>query len=76
MTAQWLSDYGGEWTATALKEAVMKAIADAGKKNGEILWPLRVALSLRPASPDVFDLLEVLGRAESLRRVNVFCNGV
>ncbi len=72
MTAQWLNEYQGGWTAPELKEAIMRAIADAGKKNGEILWPLRVALSLRSASPDVFDLLAVMGREESIRRVNVF----
>lgn len=72
MTAKWLAEYRGDWTAPALKEAMLPAIAAAGKKNGEILWPLRVALSLRTASPDVFDLLSLLGLAECQRRVASF----
>jgi glutamyl-tRNA synthetase len=69
-SAKWLEQYDGEWTAAALKEQMIAAIAAMGKKNGEILWPIRVALSLRAASPDVFDLLAVLGKTESLRRLN------
>jgi len=37
--------------------------------RGEFLWPLRVALSGREASPGPLELIEVLGREESLRRV-------
>lgn len=67
--AEWLAAYAGAWSAGALKPAMLAAIAAAGKKNGDVLWPLRVALSLRPASPDVFDLLALLGPAESQRRI-------
>lgn len=52
-----------------LEEQVKEAIAQAGKKNGEILWPLRVALTGRAASPSPFDIARVLGREETLRRV-------
>lgn len=68
-TGLWLERYDGVWDAATLKEAMLTAIAAMGKKNGEILWPLRVALSLRTASPDVFDLLALLGKEESLRRI-------
>lgn len=71
MTLEWLNRYSGPWTAPTLKEAMIAEIVAKGKKNNEILWPLRVALSLRTASPDVFDLLEVLGKEESLRRISV-----
>lgn len=71
-TAKWLEKYDGEWQAPIMKETMITAIAAMGKKNGEILWPLRVALSLQTASPDVFDLLALLGKQESLRRVNSF----
>lgn len=71
-TALWLNQYDGTWDAETLKTNVISAIAAMGKKNGEILWPLRVALSLQTASPDVFDLLAFLGREESIRRINVF----
>ncbi|MBI5466785.1 MAG: glutamate--tRNA ligase [Candidatus Kerfeldbacteria bacterium] len=68
----WLQTQSGTWTAAGLKAAMLVAIAAAGKKNGDVLWPLRVALSLRPASPDVFDLIALLGPAESQRRIAAF----
>lgn len=71
-TAKWLADYQGTWAAAELKEKMLAAISAMGKKNGEILWPLRVALSLQAASPDVFDLLALLGKEESIRRIRFF----
>lgn len=71
-TALWLEKYNGPWEAGAMKETMLAAIAAMKKKNGEILWPLRVALSLQAASPDVFDLLALLGKEESLRRIKSF----
>lgn len=41
------------------------------KGNGEIFWPLRVAISGLAASPDPFSILDTLGRNESLRRVQI-----
>jgi glutamyl/glutaminyl-tRNA synthetase len=38
-------------------------------KNGQILWPLRVALSGAEFSPGAFELAYILGRDETLRRV-------
>ena len=41
-----------------------------GRENkGEMLWPLRVALSGKAASPGPFEILAALGKEESLRRV-------
>lgn len=71
-TTLWLEKYDGLWESATLKEKMIAAIAEMGKKNGEILWPLRVALSLQSASPDVFDLLALLGKEESLRRLATF----
>lgn len=68
-SADWLTGYAGTWQASALKTAMLAAIAATGKRNVEVLWPVRVALTLRRASPDVFDLLELLGHDESVRRI-------
>lgn len=38
--------------------------------RGEVLWPLRVALSGKEKSPDPFTLMYVLGKEESLVRIN------
>lgn len=38
---------------------------------GELLWPLRVALSGKKASPGPFEIMEVIGKAESLKRIDI-----
>lgn len=58
-----------KWKADTLKESVIQAIASAGKTNAQVLWPVRVALSLQTASPDVFDLIALYGKGESIRRL-------
>ncbi|MEM9901361.1 MAG: glutamate--tRNA ligase [Pseudomonadota bacterium] len=57
------------WTREALEEAV-SALADThGMKLGKIAQPLRAALSGRTVSPSVFDMMLVIGREETLGRL-------
>jgi glutamyl-tRNA synthetase len=49
-------------------EKIMILAEREGK--GEVLWPLRVALSGRDASPGPLEILEVLGKTEALKRIN------
>ena len=58
-----------------LKSSILEAIASAGKKNGQILWPLRVALSGEEFSPGAFELAYILGRDESVARVQKVIHG-
>jgi len=57
-----------------LKENLEKDIIDYLKNNqfkvGDYLWPARVALTGREASPGPFEVAEVLGKEESLKRIN------
>lgn len=51
-------------------EQLLRAVAE--KNNlaaGEILWPIRVALTGKEASPGAFEVLEALGKEESLMRI-------
>lgn len=57
------------WTEEAVKEAMLAHVAASGLKNGQLLWPLRVALAGRPQSPGAFEMAILLGREESLRRI-------
>ncbi len=41
---------------------------------GDLLWPLRAALSGKQASPGPFEILEVLGKKESLKRIEIAIN--
>jgi glutamyl-tRNA synthetase len=60
---------GKEWTAPVL-EAELRRFADAkGLKLGAIAQPLRAALTGSLASPGLFEVMEVLGREESLARI-------
>src|SRR5271157_2460510 len=57
------------WTA-ASAEAIVRAYADeGGAKLGVVAQPLRAALTGRSTSPGIFDVLAVLGREESLGRI-------
>jgi glutamyl/glutaminyl-tRNA synthetase len=47
-----------------------KVMSYADKEGrGEVLWPFRVALSGRETSPGPFEIGEILGREETLRRI-------
>ena len=57
------------WTASSV-EAAVRAYAEAsGRKLGAVAQPLRAALTGRTTSPGIFDVLGVLGKAESLARL-------
>ncbi|MHA6325939.1 glutamate--tRNA ligase [Roseivivax sp. CAU 1753] len=57
------------WSRDAL-EAAANAVADAhGIKFGKLAGPLRAALAGRAVTPSVFDMMLVLGRAETILRM-------
>ncbi|QFT46260.1 Glutamate--tRNA ligase [Roseivivax sp. THAF40] len=57
------------WSRDGL-EAATNAVADAhGIKFGKMAGPLRAALAGRAVTPSVFDMMLVLGREESLLRI-------
>lgn len=58
-----------DFTAVHLEEILMPFAEKTGK--GEVLWPLRVALCGERNSPGPFDILEALGKGESLRRIDI-----
>jgi len=58
-----------DWTKEYLEKNILTWIKDGNKKNGDYLWPLRVALTGLKNSPGPFEVAAALGRAESLRRL-------
>jgi len=52
-----------------VEKAVKGYIEDKGLANGNVLWPMRVALSGKPASPGPFELAWALGREGTLKRL-------
>ncbi len=55
------------------KEVIKEAIWDYSneKGRGNVLWPMRVALSGKEKSPDPFTLSEILGRDETIKRLQL-----
>ncbi|MFN3547201.1 MAG: glutamate--tRNA ligase [Mesorhizobium sp.] len=60
----------GEWTAASTEAAIRAHVAATGLKLGAVAQPLRASLTGRATSPGVFDVLAVLGREESLGRID------
>jgi glutamyl-tRNA synthetase len=58
------------WVASELEAVVRDFAATEGLGLGKIAQPLRVALSGRTVSLGVFDMMEILGREESLARLD------
>lgn len=72
LTRDFLVKYQQEWVSSALYEALCGLAAEKELKNSQILWPLRTALSGLPASPGgATELAELLGREETLRRIDM-----
>jgi glutamyl-tRNA synthetase len=59
----------GNWTAADTETAVKSFAASRELKLGSIAQPLRAALTGKAASPGIFDVLAVLGKSESLGRI-------
>ena len=54
----------------ATAEAGLRALAaDMGLKAGDLIHPLRVALTGQKVGPGIFETLVLLGREEALRRI-------
>jgi glutamyl-tRNA synthetase len=57
------------WTPETTEQAVRTFAERKGAKLGAIAQPLRAALTGRTTSPGIFEVLAVLGKAESLARI-------
>jgi glutamyl-tRNA synthetase len=57
------------WTAEATEQAIRAFAERKGVKLGAVAQPLRAALTARTTSPPIFDVLAVLGKAETLARL-------
>jgi glutamyl-tRNA synthetase len=55
------------WTRENLEKNLMDA---AGEKRGDLLWPLRATLTGAQKSPSPFEVAWILGKKESLRRID------
>ena len=59
-----------EFKADVLKEEIHHFVEEKGLGFGKVMMPLRLSLVGELKGPDVPDLLEILGKEESVKRIN------
>lgn len=69
--SEYLQDFGEEeWTEELLEKNIMEFIEKNNLDVGSILWPMRVSLTGRKASPGPFEVAYVLGKEKTLERLH------
>jgi glutamyl-tRNA synthetase len=58
-----------EWTVETIETALKALAGDLGLGLGKLAQPLRAALTGQTTSPGIFDVLVLIGRAETLARL-------
>ncbi|NCN52496.1 glutamate--tRNA ligase [Candidatus Parcubacteria bacterium] len=72
--AEILSTLPEDGDFETLKAPIFAFAEQVGK--GEVLWPLRVALTGKERSPDPFTVIHIIGTAESYKRVQHACDTI
>ena len=52
-----------------IKTILIEKIAEWGLSNGEVLWPIRAALTGKERSPGAFEMATTLGKEKSIQRI-------
>ncbi len=58
-----------DWGKEILEEVILSYLKEQGHKNGDYLWPWRVALTGEKASPSPFEVANALGKEASMNRL-------
>ncbi|MBI1961466.1 MAG: glutamate--tRNA ligase [Parcubacteria group bacterium] len=59
----------GDWDEESIRKTFFEFCESSQIGKGELLWPLRVAVTGLERSPDVFGVMGILGRKKTLERV-------
>jgi glutamyl-tRNA synthetase len=70
-----LGDVPEPWTVERVEAALRGAVESSGLKAKQVFQPLRVALTGTTVSPGIFETVALLGRPESLARVDAALDG-
>lgn len=57
------------WNFENLQKALAEVVAEQNLSNGDVFWPVRVALSGAEKSPSPVELLVALGKEEGIKRI-------
>lgn len=59
-----------DWSQERIHDVLIQFAVDHSLKNGQVMWPIRTALSGLPSSPGgAVELLYILGKTESVKRI-------
>ncbi len=72
--AEIISTISEEATPEEVKSRIWEYAEEVGR--GEVLWPLRVALTGRERSPDPFTVISIIGSGESYKRIQTACDTI
>ncbi|MFA6426847.1 MAG: glutamate--tRNA ligase [Candidatus Magasanikbacteria bacterium] len=66
---EFLNSLEGEWSKETLEKQILPWIKEKAWGNGDVLWPMRVALSGQKNSPGPLEIAVALGKEKTLDRV-------
>lgn len=70
--AQTLLEAQNDYSLEALKDALLALVEKLGIKNGQLLWPLRIAITGTEVTPGgAVEAASLLGKEETLRRLDL-----
>jgi len=72
--AEMMSTMPEDNSPAEIKDRLWDYAEEVGK--GEVLWPLRVALTGRERSPDPFTIMHIIGIGEAYKRVQHACDTI
>ena len=60
------------WEAAPIHDCLIDMATEKGLKNGTVMWPVRIAAAGKTVTPGgAIEILDILGRDESLRRLEI-----
>lgn len=64
-----------DWTYENIHDTLILVAKEMELKNGTVMWPVRIAISGRAATPGgAVEILDILGKGESLNRIKAGIN--
>ena len=64
-----------DWKSDTIHDEMMKLVEKLGLKNGQVLYPFRVAVSGKAITPGgAIELAEILGKEETIKRIEIGIN--
>ena len=65
------------WNYDTIHDLLITTAVNEGVKNGAIMWPVRIAVSGKAMTPGgAVEILDILGKEESLRRIDNAINKI